>query len=172
MPARGHVNFALQVFRINHLLAKSLDDALAASGLDSGDFAVLSVLRLVQPIRSTALAEILRMRPTSLSTRLAALQRRRLVRRRRDEVDGRARLVELTRLGDRKVQSCVPSFRAFVASVEKRLGGRLGDVQDGLSDLEHALDEKATDEASRASSSSGRSRSASRRPAPRVRRSP
>jgi DNA-binding MarR family transcriptional regulator len=149
VPARGHFNFALQVFRVNQLLAKSLDDALAASGLDSGDFAVLSVLRLVQPIRSTELAEILRMRPTSLSTRLAALQRRRLVRRRRDEVDGRARLVELTRLGDRKVQSSVPSFAAFIASFEERLGGRLGDVQDALADLEHALEAPKDDSTSR-----------------------
>jgi DNA-binding MarR family transcriptional regulator len=141
MPARGHVNFALQVFRINQLVGKSLDDALAASGLDSGDFAVLSLLRLVQPVRSTALAEILRMRPTSLSTRLAALERRRLVRRRRDELDGRARLVELTRLGDGKVQSCFPAFGSFIASVEKQLGGRLGDVQDALAELEHALGE-------------------------------
>jgi DNA-binding MarR family transcriptional regulator len=140
MPARGHINFALQTFRINQLLGESLDKALAPSGLGSGDFAILSVLRLVGPIRSTALAEILRMPPTSLSTRLAVLQRRRLVRRRRDELDGRARLVELTSLGDRKVRSCFEPFRSFVESVEARLGGRLGEVQDSLADLERALE--------------------------------
>jgi DNA-binding MarR family transcriptional regulator len=143
VPARGHVNFALQVFRVNQLVGRGIDDALAGVHLDSGDFAVLSVLRLVQPIRSTALAEILRMRPTSLSTRLAALERRRLVRRRRDELDGRARLVEVTRLGERKVLACFEPFQAFVKSVESRLGGRLGDVQDGLAELEVALDDAA-----------------------------
>lgn len=144
MPARGHINFALQSFRIDQLIGKTLDDALAPSGLSPNDFAILSVLRLVAPIRSTQLAEILRMRPTSLSTRLAALQRRRLVRRRRDKLDGRARLVELTRLGDRKVKSCFPAFNAFITSVEQGLGARLGDIQDGLAELERAVEQTAS----------------------------
>ncbi len=143
MPTGGHVNFALQVFRVDQLLGRTLDDALSPTGLDSSEFAVLSVLRLVAPIRPTALAEILRIPPTSLSTRLAALERRRLVRRRRDDLDGRARLVELTTLGDRKVRSCFPAFEAFVRDVEQRLGGRLADVQDALEDLERALEQNA-----------------------------
>jgi DNA-binding MarR family transcriptional regulator len=146
MPARGHVNFALQTFRINQLVGKAMNDALAPAGLGSGDFAILSVLRLVQPIRSTELAEILRMPPTSLSTRLAVLQRRRLVRRHRDESDGRARLVELTKLGERKVLACFEPFRSFITTVEGRLGERLGGVQDALAELERALDTSGRDE--------------------------
>jgi len=144
MPTGGHVNVALQVFRVGQLLGRALDQALAPSGLDGRDFAVLSVLRLVAPIQSTALADVLRMPPTSLSTRLAALERRGLVRRRRGDVDGRARLVELTEVGDERVRACFPAFGALVRSVEQRLDSRLADVQNALADLEQALEERVS----------------------------
>jgi DNA-binding MarR family transcriptional regulator len=141
VPVGGHVNVALQVFRINYLVGQALDEALEPIELDGEEFAVLSVLRVVQPTEARGLAEILKMPSGALSARLAKLERRRLVRHRRDKSAGRGRLFELTALGDRKVQACYPIFGEFVRTIEAKLGPQLRTVQDALGDLELALEQ-------------------------------
>jgi DNA-binding MarR family transcriptional regulator len=143
VPVGGHVNVALQVFRTSHLLGQALDDALEPTDLDGDEFAVLSVLRVVQPVGSHALAEILKMPPASLTTRLGKLERRRLVRRRRETSPGRPSSFELTAAGERKVDACYPIFGDFIRTVEGSLGDRLRAVQDALADLERALEKLA-----------------------------
>ena len=141
MPAGGHVNVALQVFRISQLVGDALDAALEPVELEGDTFAVLSVLRTVQPVRPAELAGVLKMPPTSLSSRLTKLENRKLIRRRPGKSDARARLLELTAQGERKLEACGPIFFAFVRAVEGRLGDRLLAVQDALADLEQVLEE-------------------------------
>jgi DNA-binding MarR family transcriptional regulator len=140
MPVGGHINVTLQAFRVNHMIGLALDEALKPIELDGDEFAVLSVLRVVQPVQVRELADILKL-PKTLPERLARLERRRLVRHSPDKSGGRARLFELTPLGDRKVQACYPIFRDFVQAIEARLGDRLPTVQDALGDLELALEQ-------------------------------
>lgn len=144
MPVGGHLNVTLQTFRVNHMIGLALDEALKPIELDGEEFAVLSVLRVVQPVQVRELADILKL-PKTLPARLAKLERRRLVRHRSDKSGGRGRLFELTALGDRKVQACHPIFRDFVEAIEERLGDRLPAVQDALGDLELALEQLAAE---------------------------
>jgi DNA-binding MarR family transcriptional regulator len=144
VPTGGHLNVTLQVFRINHLIGLALDEALKPIELDGEEFAILSVLRVVQPTQVRGLADILKM-PTTLPARLAKLEKRGLVQHRPDKSGGRARLFELTALGDQKVQACYPLFGGFVRAIEARLGDRLPTVQDALGDLELALEALAAE---------------------------
>jgi DNA-binding MarR family transcriptional regulator len=139
VPVGGHLNVTLQVFRINHLIGQALDEVLEPIELDGEEFAILSVLRVVQPTQVRGLADILKM-PTTLPARLAKLERRGLVRHSPDKAGGRARVFELTELGDSKVQACYPIFGEFVRTIEARLGERLPTVQNALGDLELALE--------------------------------
>jgi DNA-binding MarR family transcriptional regulator len=139
VPVGGHVNVALQAFRVNHLIGQALDDALEPVELDGEEFAILSVLRVAQPTQVRGLADILKM-PTTLPARLAKLERRGLVRHRPDDSGGRENVFELTELGDDKVRACYPIFGEFVRTIEARLGDRLPTVQDALGDLELALE--------------------------------
>jgi DNA-binding MarR family transcriptional regulator len=144
VPVGGHLNVTLQVFRINHSIGLALDEALKPVELDGEEFAILSVLRVVQPTQVRGLADILKM-PTTLPARLGKLERRGLVRHRPDKSGGRARLFELTARGERQVQACYPIFRDFVQGIEARLGDRLPTVQDALGDLELALEALAAE---------------------------
>jgi DNA-binding MarR family transcriptional regulator len=141
VPEGGRVNVALQVFRIGQLVGDALDVALEPVELNGDQFAVLSVLRVWQPIKPAGLADVLKMPSSSLSRRLDRLERQGLLRRRTDESDGRAKVVELTPEGDRKVRACYPLFHEFVLSVEGRLGRRLGAIQDALDELQTALED-------------------------------
>jgi DNA-binding MarR family transcriptional regulator len=145
VPVGGHVNVALQVFRVSQLVGQALDRALEPVDLDGDEFAVLSVLRAVQPVRAHALADVLKMPPASLNRRLTKLERRRLVKRRREKSAPRGSEVELTALGDRKLLACFPIFREFVETVEAALGDRLRTVQDALADLEAVLEKMSPD---------------------------
>jgi DNA-binding MarR family transcriptional regulator len=153
VPVGGHVNVALQAFRVNHLIGLALDEALKPIDLDGEEFAVLSVLRVVQPVQAPELADILKL-PKTLPARLAKLERRRLVRHRLEKSSGRAKLYELTALGDRKVQACYPIFGQFVQTIEAELGERLAAVQDALGDLERVLEDTASERHAPAHSSS------------------
>jgi DNA-binding MarR family transcriptional regulator len=144
MPVGGHVNVALQAFRTNHLIGQALDEALKPVELDGEEFAVLSMLRVVQPVEVRALADILKL-PKTMPARLAKLERRGLVRHRADKSGGRGKIFELTAEGDRKVQACHPIFRDFVQAIEAQLGDRLPAVQDALGDLELALEQLAAE---------------------------
>jgi DNA-binding MarR family transcriptional regulator len=144
VPVGGHLNVTLQVFRINHLIGQALDEALKPIELDGEEFAVLSMLRVVQPVEVRALADILKL-PKTLPERLAKLERRGLVRNTTDSSAGRARLFELTELGDSKVEACHPIFRDFVQQIEARLGRRLRTIQDALGDLELVLEQYAAE---------------------------
>jgi DNA-binding MarR family transcriptional regulator len=145
VPAGGHVNVALQVFRVSHLVGRALDEILEPVGLDADEFAILSVLRGEQPVQARELAAVLKIPATSLNTRLAKFERRGFVRTREDKSAGRTKLVELTAFGDRKVRACGPIFVDFIRTIEARLGPQLRQVQDALGELELVLEQHAAE---------------------------
>jgi DNA-binding MarR family transcriptional regulator len=133
-------NVLLQVFVVDQLGAALLERAFARRALAPGDFAVASVIRAFQPVTPTELSSFLGIPRTTLSSRLARLQKRRLVRRRRNPVDGRSSLIEVTALGRRRVEALFPAFASVLQAIRVHLGDRdLAAVQSALARLEDAM---------------------------------
>lgn len=133
-------NVLLQIFVVDQLAAALLERAFARKSLSSGDFALASVIRAFQPVTPTGLSSFLGIPPTTLSSRLARLEERRLVRRRRNPNDGRSSLLEVTALGRRRVEALFPAFRWALQAIGAQLGEEeLGEVQEALGRLEDAL---------------------------------
>lgn len=70
---------------------------------DRAAYLVLQAIDRLGPVRQRTLAEALRADPSTLSRQVAFLAERDLIRRRADDRDGRACLLELTELGTDKV---------------------------------------------------------------------
>jgi DNA-binding MarR family transcriptional regulator len=117
-----------------------LERTFAHKSLSSGDFALASVIRAFQPVTPTGLSSFLGVPPTTLSSRLARLEERRLVRRRSNPEDGRSSLLEVTALGRRRVEALFPAFGSALQAIGEQLGEPgLVEVKDALARLEDAL---------------------------------
>lgn len=79
-----------------------VDQELAADGVESSGYAVLSLMGARGPSRLTELAEELGMPLTTASDVVRRLEARKLVRRMPNPDDGRSFLFELTARGDRE----------------------------------------------------------------------
>jgi DNA-binding MarR family transcriptional regulator len=142
LPPPRERNVLIQVFIVDQLAATLLNQRFAGLALNSGDFALASVIRVFGPITPTELSGMLGIAPTTLSSRLQRLEERREIRRRRNPRDGRSYLIEVTALGRRRVEACFPAFSGTLASIREQLGeDRLGQVLDALAQLETALRE-------------------------------
>jgi DNA-binding MarR family transcriptional regulator len=75
---------------------------LAADGVESNGYAVLSLIGARETMRLTELADELGMPLTTASDAVRRLEARGLVRRRANPTDGRSFLFELTARGDRE----------------------------------------------------------------------
>jgi DNA-binding MarR family transcriptional regulator len=132
----------LLLFATDQQLSRLLAAAMADAPLRPDEFAVTSVLRLVGPVRPTALAELTGLRPTTLSNYLRRFEDAGLVRRRRDPADGRAHLVALTARGTRETVACFPAFEGAISAFRKALadeGVPERDVIDTLEAVSRAL---------------------------------
>jgi DNA-binding MarR family transcriptional regulator len=136
---REHPNILLQSFAIQNLSRELLQRAFAGVPLDPRDWGLLSVLRAFGPQTPTALAEFLGMAPTTLSSSIARLSRRRLVRTRRNPDDGRSYLLEVSAPGEALIRRAGPSFREALERVNAELGERREEVLDAQAVLTEAL---------------------------------
>ena len=136
---REHPNVLLQTFAIQNLSRELLQRAFADERLDPRDWGILSVLRAFGPQTPTALATFLGMAPTTLSSAIARLSRRRLVRKRRNPDDGRSYLLEVGARGDALIDRVGPSFRDALERLNAELGERREDVLDAQAVLTEAL---------------------------------
>jgi DNA-binding MarR family transcriptional regulator len=136
---REHPNVLLQAFAIQNLSRELLQRAFAGVPIDPREWGVLSILRVFGPQTPTALAAFLGMAPTTLSSLIARLARRRLVRRRRNPSDGRSYLLEVTARGEAVFQAAGPRFQAALEQVDAALGERRDAALDGQDALTEAL---------------------------------
>ncbi len=132
-------NVLFRLFILGQLANDLLDQAMIRMNLNPNDFAVQSAIRAFQPITPTRLAGLLGMPPTTLSSHLARLERRRQIKRRRNPADGRSSLVEVTKLGDRNVVAAFPALRGSIALINEHLDYSADDLELALDRLEDAL---------------------------------
>lgn len=123
---------------IGGLLGDLLEREISHSGLTPGEFAVLSALRVFQPITPTALAEFLGMAPTTMSAHSRRFVARGLVRRKPNPDDGRSYLLVLAPAGTRAVERALPGFRRALAAIREHLDRPVEDVLEAMGSLEAA----------------------------------
>jgi DNA-binding MarR family transcriptional regulator len=136
---REHPNVLLQSFAIQNLSRELLQQAFADVSIDPREWGVLSVLRAFGPQTPTALAAFLGMAPTTLSSWIARLSRRKLVRKRRNPDDGRSYLLEVSVRGDALLDAAGPSFQDALERLNAELGDQRMDVLDAQAVLTEAL---------------------------------
>jgi len=124
------------VFALGQQLSTLLGRAMQDAPLRPDEFAVTSVIRLMEPVRPSALAATIGMRPTTLSNYLRRLADSGHVRRRPDPADGRAALISLTRKGVRHTEACFPGFGWAIETFQHNLKSEGIDQHDMLAILE------------------------------------
>lgn len=83
-------------------LRRRFQEVAAAEDLSAAETSVLARLAKEGPSSASALAGVERVRPQSMATTLAALERRGLIERSADPEDGRRRVVRLTVAGSER----------------------------------------------------------------------
>jgi DNA-binding MarR family transcriptional regulator len=101
-----------QVGRLDRVLRRRLQDALAPHGLALSEYTTLSVLRGRTGLSNAQLARRSLITPQAMNEVLARLESRGLVRRRADQARGRVRPAELTKAGGRILQAADASVDA------------------------------------------------------------
>jgi DNA-binding MarR family transcriptional regulator len=125
-------------------MVQLVDRELAADGVLSDGYAMLSLIGVRGSVRLTALAEELGMPLTTASDSVRRLERRRLVKRRENPEDGRSWLFELSPAGDREWRRGWGALQR----INNRLAQELGDaesVREALDDLGRAFAAALTD---------------------------
>jgi DNA-binding MarR family transcriptional regulator len=135
LPERAD-NVLLQTFRTGHAVRELMSHAVAGTGVSPDEWAVLSAVGLFGSISPTQLATVLRVPPTSISRYAARLVGQGLVSRVPNESDGRSHLLELTEVGQGKVNAISPRFRTLVRELEEHTDVRA--IEAALLELERA----------------------------------
>jgi DNA-binding MarR family transcriptional regulator len=112
------------------------DKHLAAAGLRSTQYSILSKLGRLGPLPITALAASMAMDRTTLGRAIQPLQRDKLIAVATDEQDGRARVVRLSAAGETRLKAAAHHWRiaqkefeaAFGADESAKLRGSLARV--------------------------------------------
>lgn len=133
LPNDSHVHAELAVRELARTwdrMQGRLKPYFELHGISGAQWGVLRTLSRAEragipPLRLTDLGERLLVRPPSVTAVVNRLEEMRLVVRRSDASDQRAKTVELTRAG-----------RALLARVEKRHPARMRELLDGLADAE------------------------------------
>jgi DNA-binding MarR family transcriptional regulator len=126
---------AFRVRKASRVLAKLYDDELRPFGLQ---FSQLPVLAAVvhfgeRGASMSALAHVVVMDRTTLSRTVKPLERSGLLRVARDPSDARARVVLLTRAGERMIERVYPAWERVLKRIQKEVGTDvLGDLHSGL----------------------------------------
>ena len=120
-----------------------LDQVLAPSGLSAEDFAVYSALARAGEARPSAVADFLRLPPTTVTAVMARLRQRGHVATTRDASDGRAKILRLTRDGAAAHQHALSLFEPLLNTLEAQIGSRTEALGSGLAALQRAIDRAA-----------------------------
>jgi DNA-binding MarR family transcriptional regulator len=125
----------LDVFILSQLTNTLLNDAVARAGIPGGEFALSSAINAFGPITPTELATRLGIPPTTISSRLARLERRRHVRRRPNPHDGRSTLLETTDEGRSALEDVFPALTAAHQAIARHLDRSLDETREDLAPL-------------------------------------
>ncbi len=103
-------------------LTRAYDRALEPSGLRLNQFTILSVLGVGAPNTISGLAQTLGMEQTTLTRNAQLLERDGLLSIEPDADDSRARRMDLTAEGKRRLKRAMPLWRAMQARVDGAVG--------------------------------------------------
>src|SRR6478672_1912720 len=132
-------NVLFRLYILGQLTNDLFDSSMTRRKLNPNDFALQSAIRAYQPVTPSQLSMLLGTPPTTLSSQLARLERRKQIKRRRNPNDGRSSLIELTKLGDKNVVAAVPALRGAISLVAEHLDYSLEELDIALDRLEDAL---------------------------------
>ncbi len=100
------------------------DRHLAAVGLRSTQYSILSKLGRLGPLSVNALAASMAMDRTTLGRAIQPLQRDKLLAVGADEHDGRARVIRLTAAGEARLQAAITQWKKAQREFEAAYGAR------------------------------------------------
>ena len=111
--------------RTSRVLTRIYDDALRPSGLRMSQVSVLvAIARFGEyGAKIGALADVLATERTTLTRNIVPLERAGLLRVARDPDDARARILLLTRAGERAIESAFPLWQTAQRRVRDAVGG-------------------------------------------------
>jgi DNA-binding MarR family transcriptional regulator len=113
-------------------MAQLVDRELAADGVKTNGYGVLSLIGVRGPVRLTELATELGMPLTTTSDVVRRLEAHRLVRRMPNPEDGRSYLFALSAAGDREWRRGWGALQRINAILHAELGGGEDGVRDAL----------------------------------------
>lgn len=122
--------------RINLLITQ----ALSATGVWTPHFALLSMVKILQPVTPTELARAMGLRPTTASDYLQELHGLGHIRRDPNPDDGRSYLISATPAGDDAFERANAPMLKALALVAERLGRPLEEIDEAVDDLSRAVD--------------------------------
>jgi DNA-binding MarR family transcriptional regulator len=144
VTAERRLSILLLVVAANQRLGRLVDRELSADGVESADYALLSLIGVRGPVRLTEVAAELGMRPTTASDAVRRLEARGHVSRIQNPADGRSWLFRLSRAGDEEWRRGWPALRR----VQETLRGLLEDeeaVRSSLVELGEAAERALTE---------------------------
>jgi DNA-binding MarR family transcriptional regulator len=127
-------------------MAQLVDRELAADGVDSSDYGLLSLIGVRGPVRLTEVAAELGMPLTTTSDVVRRLESRRLVRRSPNPEDGRSFLLALSAAGDREWRRGWGALQRINALLREQLGDEEEGVRDALDLLGESFAVALTDD--------------------------
>jgi DNA-binding MarR family transcriptional regulator len=114
----------LRVRQASRALTRLYDEELRPAGIQMSQLSILVAVAMFGPEGAgmAAIADVLSMDRTTLSRNLKVVERARLVRTARDPADGRARLVFLTKMGQRALEAAFPLWERAQQQAQEALG--------------------------------------------------
>jgi DNA-binding MarR family transcriptional regulator len=112
----------LAIRQAARVITQLYDRHLAAEGLRSTQYSILSKLGRLGPMPINALAQSMAMDRTTLGRAVQPLERDRLIAIAGDPDDRRARIVRLTPAGQARLQAATPHWRKAQQEFEARYG--------------------------------------------------
>jgi DNA-binding MarR family transcriptional regulator len=120
-PTPVRLNLLLLVVSAHHRLGQLVERELTADGVETADYAVLSLVGVRAPVRLTEIAEELGMPLTTTSDAIRRLEARGHVGRDANPLDGRSVLFGLTAEGDETWRRGWPALRRVNALLAEEL---------------------------------------------------
>ena len=138
-PASSRVGYL--VYRVERQLRSRLDEAVQHHGVTTTEYVTLSVLRQHDGMSGAELARWAFVTPQAMSAVVSKLERRRLVRRRRDPKHGRVLRASVTAKGLEVLDRCDRSMDAIESDMLRDVSPELADLLGRtLASCAHALE--------------------------------